>query len=90
MRKTISLIAFSIITLAIMAQPNTFVFKTQMIGGEIIPINNNLKNMNPNPSIGGEVAVEFPSWNEYPWQQYLGYPTLGVGFVGLALVITKY
>ena len=85
MRKTISLIAFSIITLAIMAQPNTFVFKTQMIGGEIIPINNNLKNMNPNPSIGGEVAVEFPSWNEYPWQQYLGYPTLGIGFVGLDL-----
>ena len=85
MRKTISLIAFSIITLAIMAQPNTFVFKAQMIGGEIIPINNNLKNMNPNSSIGGEVAVEFPSWNEYPWQQYLGHPTLGVGFVGLDL-----
>ena len=85
MRKTISLIAFSIITLAIMAQPNTFVFKAQMIGGEIIPINNNLKNMNPNSSIGGEVAVEFPSWNKYPWQQYLGHPTLGVGFVGLDL-----
>ena len=85
MRKTISLIAFFIITLAIMAQPNTFVFKTQMIGGEIIPINSNLKKMNPNSSLGGELAIEFPSWNQYPWQQYLGYPTLGVGFVGLDL-----
>ena len=89
MRKTISLIAFFIITLAIMAQPNTFVFKTQMIGGEIIPINSNLKKMSPNSSLGGELAIEFPSWNQYPWQQYLGNPTLGVGFIGLDLGNSK-
>ena len=72
-----------------MAQPNTFVFKAQMIGGEIIPINSNLKKMNPNSSLGGELAIEFPSWNQYPWQQYLGNPTLGVGFIGLDLGNSK-
>jgi hypothetical protein len=85
MRKTISLIVISIITTIIIAQPNTFVFKAQMIGGSIIPTSNNIKNINPNPSLGGELAIEFPSWNEYAWQQYLNKPTLGVGFVGLDL-----
>lgn len=85
MRKTISLIVILIITPIILAQPNTFVFKTQMIGGLIIPTSNNLKNINHKPTIGGEFAIEFPSWNAHPWQQYLDEPTLGVGFVGLNL-----
>ena len=85
MRKTIPLIAFLIVTSIIIAQPNTFVFKAQAIGGEIIPINKNLQTINPNSTLGGEFAVEFPSWNQYPWQQHLGNPTLGVGFIGLDL-----
>ena len=85
MRKTISIIAISILTSVIIAQPNTFVFKAQTIGGEILPLTKTIKNIAPNPVLGGEVAIEFPSWNEYSWQQYLGAPTLGVGFVGLNL-----
>lgn len=79
---TILLIAVSIFSYS---QPKSFVFKTQMIGGKVIPINKTLKSINPNPTLGGELAIEFPSWDEYPWQQYLGKPTLGVGFVGLDL-----
>ena len=67
------------------SQPETFVFKAQMIGGKVVPISKTLKSINPNLTLGGELAVEFPSWNEYPWQQYLNKPTLGVGFVGLDL-----
>lgn len=67
------------------SQPETFVFKAQVIGGQIIPTNKTLKSINPDLTLGGEIAIEFPSWGEYPWQQYLGKPTLGVGFVGLNL-----
>ena len=55
----------------------------------MVPINQTLKSINPNPTLGGDLAIEFPSWNEFPWQQYLGKPTLGVGFVGLDLGDTK-
>lgn len=85
MRKTTSLIIVLIITSVVVAQPNTFVFKANVIGGKVIPINKTLESINPNPTLGGELAIEFPSWGEYPWQQYLGEPTLGVGFVGLNL-----
>lgn len=89
MHKTISIIAILIITSVIAAQPNTFVFKAQTIGGEILPLAKNLENIAPNSTLGGELAIEFPSWNEYAWQQYLGNPTLGVGFVGLDLGDSK-
>ena len=85
MRKTLSTLILSIITLVAIAQPNKFVFKAHAIGGEVIPINQTLKSINPSSTLGGELAIEFPSWGEYPWQQYLGEPTLGVGFVGLDL-----
>jgi hypothetical protein len=85
MHKIISLLIVLIITPVIIAQPNAFVFKAQMIEGEIIPTNKNLENIDPNSTLGGEIAIEFPSWGEYPWHQYLGEPTLGVGFVGLNL-----
>ncbi len=89
MRKTISLIAFLVITSIIIAKPNTLIFKAQIIGGEIIPLTKNLTNINPNPTLGGELAIEIPSWDEYSWQQYLGNPTLGIGFIGLDLGNSK-
>ena len=85
MRKTLSLIIISVITSIVVAQPNKFVLKAHAIGGKVIPINKTLESINPNPTLGGELAIEFPSWGEYPWQQYLGEPTLGVGFIGLNL-----
>ncbi len=81
----ITLLLITGLTTILYSQPESFVFKAQMIGGKVVPINKTLESINPNLSLGGELAVEFPSWGEYPWQQYLGKPTLGVGFVGLNL-----
>jgi hypothetical protein len=67
MRKTLSTLILSIITLVAIAQPNKFVFKAHAIGGEVIPINQTLKSINPSSTLGGELAIEFPSWGEYPW-----------------------
>ncbi len=87
MRKLFFIITIivSFFTLEIYAQPKDFIFKIQPIGGIILPLTENVTLINPNPTLGGEFAIEFPSWNEYPWQQYLNNPTLGVGFVGLNL-----
>ena len=81
----ISLLLLTGFTTILYSQPETFVFKAQMIGGKVVPINKTLESINPDFTLGGELAIEFPSWDEYPWQQYLGKPTLGVGFVGLNL-----
>ncbi len=89
MRKVFIAILFVAVSILSYSQPKTFVFKAQMIGGKVIPINQTLKSINPNPTLGGEIAIEFPSWDEYPWQQYLNKPTLGVGFVGLNLGNSK-
>lgn len=85
MRKTISILAISTLTLIVFAQPNRFTFKANIIDGAIIPTNKTLQSIAPNPTYGGELAIEFPAWNQYAWQQYLGEPTIGVGFVGLDL-----
>ena len=45
----------------------------------------NLKNIAHPPVLGGEICLEFPSWGVYPWQQYLGGPTLGVAVSALDL-----
>lgn len=86
MRKLfITLLLITGLATIVYSQPEAFVFKAQMICGKVVPINTTLKSINPNPTLGGELAIEFPSWDEFPWQQYLSKPTLGVGFVGLNL-----
>lgn len=86
MHKTLFIIAFILFTpIVVHSQPKTLSFKAQTIGGNILPLTKNITEINPNPTLGGEFAIEFPSWNQYPWQQYLGEPTLGVGFIGLDL-----
>ena len=81
----ISLFTSLVLIAPIYSQPESLIFNAQTIGGYIVPLSKNLKNIAPNPTLGGELSIEFPSWNKYSWQQYLGDPTLGFGFVGLDL-----
>ena len=85
----ISLFTSLVLIAPIYSQPESLIFNAQTIGGYIVPLSKNLKNIAPNPTLGGELLIEFPSWNKYSWQQYLGDPTLGVGFVGLDLGNSK-
>ena len=85
----ISLFTSLVLIAPIYSQPESLIFNAQTIGGYIVPLSKNLKNIAPNPTLGGELSIEFPSWNKYSWQQYLGDPTLGVGFVGLDLGNSK-
>ena len=85
----ISLFTSLVLIAPIYSQPESLIFNAQTIGGYIVPLSKNLKNIAPNPTLGGELSIEFPSWNKYSWQQYLGDPTLGFGFVGLDLGNSK-
>ena len=85
----ISLFTSLVLIAPIYSQPESLIFNAQTIGGYIVPLSKNLKNIAPNPTLGGELSIEFPSWNKYSWQQYLSDPTLGVGFVGLDLGNSK-
>ncbi len=59
--------------------PQEFVVKFNFTGGKILPLSDNLKLTAQKPTVGGELCLELPSWNSYPWQVYLNEPTLGVG-----------
>ena len=85
MRRLLIILSITITTTLLFGQPETPVIKLQAIGGGILRLSQTITSINPNPTLGGELAVEFPSWDAYPWQQYWGKPTLGVGFVGLDL-----
>lgn len=85
----ISLFTSLVLIAPIYSQPESLIFNAQTIGGYIVPLSKNLKNIAPNPTLGGELSIEFPSWNKYSWQQYLCDPTLGFGFVGLDLGNSK-
>ena len=59
--------------------------KTNARGGGLVPSHETVKILKPGPSWGGEIDVEFPSTRKYPWQQYFGDPTIGVGLVYMNL-----
>ena len=59
--------------------------KTNFRGGQILYSDKPSKIIAPGPSWGGEIDVEFPSTPKYPWQQYFGDPTIGVGLVYMNL-----
>ena len=84
MRRIVVTLIIVLSSVAVYSQ-DVFAIKANAIGGYILPLTQTTKSIAPNPTIGGELSIEFPSWGAYPWQQYWGKPTLGVGFVGLDL-----
>lgn len=65
--------------------PPQYLIKANFIAGYILPLTTNLKNTAQPPVLGGELCLEFPSWGVYPWQQYLGDPSVGVAVSALDL-----
>lgn len=65
--------------------PRAYTFKVNVLGGYILPLTKNLELITQRPVSGGEICLEFPSWQAYPWQKYWGDPILGVGIVGMDL-----
>ena len=62
-----------------------YAVKTDFIYGNILKHTKHLDNLVENPVAGAELAVEWQTMGEKPWHQYFGFPTIGVGLVGLDL-----
>lgn len=85
MKKLLLIILITTLATTIWSAPRTFIFKAQPIVGQVLNLSTEAHPINPSMAMGGELAIELPSWNEYPWQEYLGHPTIGVGLVGINL-----
>ena len=77
-------ILFAILITAI-GEEIPFRITADFYGGYILPISKNLELTAKNPVLGGEVDVEFLPRGKYNWEQQWGFPTIGVGFVGMDL-----
>jgi len=60
-------------------------FKIQGIYGTILPHDQHVKPLIENPVTGTEISVEFQTMGEKPWQQFNGFPVIGLGSVWLNL-----
>ena len=90
MKKLIFLFCMFVIAISVLAESDDkerteIIIKTNVRGGQILYSDQPSKIIAPGPSWGGEIDVEFPSTRQYPWQQYFGDPTIGVGLVFMNL-----
>lgn len=53
--------------------------------GTILKHTRHLQNIVDKPINGGEIAIEWQTWNEEPWHQFLGFPRIGLGAVAFDL-----
>ena len=71
MKKLLLIILITTLATTIWGAPRTFIFKAQPIVGQVLNLSTEAHPINPSMAMGGELAIELPSWNEYPWQEYL-------------------
>lgn len=60
-----------------------FSFKVQPFVANYVDRSSNIDNLNPATPTGMNFAIEFPSSQQRPWQQYLNNPTVGMGITTL-------
>lgn len=60
-------------------------YKMEFIGGKILKHTKHLEQLVKDPVFGGEFDVEWQTMGEKPWHQYFGFPSVGVGLVGMDL-----
>ena len=84
MKKILSILLFFCIIFSISAQNNNAV-KVKFYGGYVLPTNV-YKQLGPNgPVLGGELNYEILPTGRYSWEKHWGYPTIGVGVLGVDL-----
>lgn len=67
MRKTLLIFILFLFPILAIGGPYSYNFKMQLMGLKMLPLDSkNMNAVNPGYSFGGEFAVEFPSWGEYP------------------------
>lgn len=89
-KKIVVLFCFFVVAVAVFAENSDkekteFAIKANFRGGQLINSHESTRLIAPGPSWGGEIDIEFPSTRQYPWQQYFGDPTIGVGLVYMNL-----
>lgn len=77
---------FILMTIQLQAQTSEqYSFKIEGIYGTIIPHDQHVKPLIENHVTGTELSVEFQTMGEKPWQQFNGFPAIGLGAVWLNL-----
>ncbi len=86
MKKVCLVFIFMALVFIVSAQTyQQYSFKGQGIYGNILKHTKHLKALVQGPAIGGEMAVEWQTVGEKPWQQFLNFPVVGIGAVWLNL-----
>lgn len=60
-------------------------YKMEFMGGKILKHTKHLEQLVKDPVFGAEFDVEWQTMGEKPWHQYFGFPSVGVGLVGMNL-----
>jgi len=86
MKKTTTLCLLIFIITALYAQKApTYEFKAEYIYGNILKQTTNLENLVNGPVNGGEFAIEWQTTGKKAWNQFLGFPKVGIGAVFMNL-----
>lgn len=86
MKKTFIISIFIASFVQISAQTNTnYSFKLQGIYGNILPHDTHVKALIKDPVMGGEFSIEQQTLGNKAWQQFQGFPLIGLGAVWLNL-----
>ena len=60
-------------------------YKMEFMGGKILKHTKHLEQLVKDPVFGAEFDEEWQTMGEKPWHQYFGFPSVGVGLVGMNL-----
>lgn len=86
MKNKIIILLLLFVQISVFSQTlQNYAVKGDFIYGNILKHTEHLNNLVKNPVMGAELAVEWQTMGEKPWHQYFGFPTIGVGLVGLDL-----
>src|ERR1035437_9790345 len=86
MKNKLFFLLFILVTNFLQAQTSEqYSIKLEGIYGNIIPHDQHVKDLILNPVTGAELSLEFQTMGEKPWQQFNGFPVIGIGAVYLDL-----